>query len=262
MPEPLLRRHLVLAAMTAAAIIAVVMLEPIAQDPLYHGFADQRAWLGIPNAANVLSNLAFLAAGGAGLVRLRRASVDCDLTRCLTVFFAGVVLTAAGSAWYHLAPDNRTLLWDRLPMTLAFMGLFAAVIVIYVSAAFGRRLLIGLLALGLASVLFWFFGETAGRGDLRPYLLVQFLPLVLIPLILGLYQRPTPFNAALLGMLGLYLLAKGAESVDARLFEMSGSALSGHTVKHLLAAIAAWLPAYALAGTPVATAMDAEPAAD
>lgn len=245
-------RHAVLLGCALAATLAVLLQAPLAQDPAYHYFADQRALTGIANAGNVLSNAPFLLAGLLGLARLRRTTVNADLARCLAVFFAGVTLTAFGSAWYHAAPDNASLLWDRLPMTLAFTGLFAAVIVEFVSRTAGRRLLLPLLAAGLASVLYWAGTEAAGAGDLRFYLLVQFLPLVLIPLILALYRRPSFLNGALLGMLGLYALAKAAEEFDASLLAASHGLVSGHTLKHLLAATAAWLPARALrrAGPP------------
>ncbi len=118
-----------LAGVTLVAIISVSLLDSIPQDLAYHEFADRRAFTGIPNLFNVLSNLLFLIIGLAGLCQLvgRQLQLDTELRPTVAVFFLGVALTAAGSAFYHLQPDNATLVWDRLPMTLAFMGLVALV---------------------------------------------------------------------------------------------------------------------------------------
>jgi len=224
-----------------SAVVAAVFLEPLAQDSRYHNFADQRDWAGIPNIFNVLSNGPFLIAGIAGLLALRAAPLTAVSRTCLIVFFSGVTLTALGSAAYHWRPDNATLLWDRLPMTLAFVGLTALVISEYLSNKLAGRLLWPMLLAGLLSVVYWLWTESRGSGDLRWYLLVQFLPLVLIPLILLMYRGRSDWAATLTGMLLLYVVAKVCELLDGAIYGY-GDAISGHSVKHLIAANASWLP--------------------
>jgi hypothetical protein len=230
-----------LVAISLLAILAAFAGKPLPQDPAYHDFADQRSWLAVNNAANVLSNLPFLLTGIAGLLALRAGRIAPDSRYCLAVFFAGITGTAFGSAWYHFQPDNDSLFWDRLPMTLAFMGLFACTLAEYVSGSLGRRLLVPLLLAGLLSVVYWAWSAANGGGDLRWYFLVQFLPILLIPLILWLYRGESDWTATLIGMLVLYALAKLCEELDSVIYA-AGELVSGHTLKHLLAAVAAWLP--------------------
>jgi hypothetical protein len=155
---------------------------PIAQDPTYHDFADQRSLLGIANFGDVVSNVGFVVVGLLGLtyvVGRRGMTVPPAASDCwpYAVFFVGVALVAVGSGYYHLAPSNGTLLWDRLPMTVAFMALFAAFIVDRIHSRLGVTVMLPLLiALGIASIAYWHVTEAAGHGDLRFYDLVQFYP--------------------------------------------------------------------------------------
>ena len=118
----------------AIAVGIAALLVPRTPQPLsYHHFADQRTWLGVPNFGDVVSNLLFLLAGVLGLVFLFGKSSHGQFLdpreRWPYVFvFVGILLTAFGSAYYHLAPDNARLVWDRLPMTIVFMPLVAALI--------------------------------------------------------------------------------------------------------------------------------------
>lgn len=221
-----------------AAVALAFWLEPIPQDPSYHRFADGRTLLGIPNFWNVATNLPFLWIGILGIARrsrLRWAALRLPyLMLCV-----GAALVGFGSAWYHLSPSTPTLVWDRLPMTVAFMSLFAAVVQDRVSERWGRILLWPLIVAGVASIAWWYGSELAGHGDLRPYAVVQFLPMLLIPLVLALYRGQGLASAWLWAALGAYLLAKLAEHFDAVIFEVTGL-LSGHSLKHLLAALAVW----------------------
>ncbi len=122
-----------LMAMFIAAVVWLFFLEPMPQSELYHVFVDTRSWLDIPNFGNVMSNLPFVVTGGFGLwYVLGPAGRDIFDDRAdrwpYVVFFIGVALVSVGSAYYHLAPDNARLFWDRLPMTVAFMALFSAFI--------------------------------------------------------------------------------------------------------------------------------------
>ncbi|HQR29638.1 MAG TPA: ceramidase domain-containing protein, partial [Anaeromyxobacteraceae bacterium] len=159
-----------LLAVTIACVVVALSGPRVPQSIQYFDFADERTLAGIPNAFNVLSNVAFLAVGVAGLavVRPGRAAFRDPRERTpWRVLFAGVTLTGVGSAWFHLAPSSASLVWDRLPMTIGFMGLLSALLTERVDARWGRRLLWPLVALGLGSVLYWYFTELAGAGDLR-----------------------------------------------------------------------------------------------
>jgi len=249
-----LRRHwreIVLLAPAFAGAVVLAWHGPIPQDPRYDLFADTRTMLGIPNAANVLSNLAFLLAGAAGLLFLStdRSSTAFRESRerlPYFFFFAGVCLTAFGSAWYHLAPDHARLAWDRLPMTVAFLSLFAAFLAERVRPDLARRLLAPFLLAGIASVLYWRFTEQAGRGDLRPYALVQYYPVLALGLLLVLYPARFTLGGVLWGVGGFYALAKAFELADEKILRSIGF-VSGHTLKHLAAAAAASLVLFMLA---------------
>lgn len=232
-------RRLFIATLSLIAVALVYSFAPIPQDPAYHRFADSREIFGLANAGDVLSNLAFLLVGSAGLwiVPRGRAAGQPALMLCYRVFFAGVVLTAFGSMYYHLAPDNARLVWDRLPMAVSFMAFFATVIAELVSARLARALLVPLVIVGVASVLYWIVTELRGAGDLRAYALVQFLPMLLIPVLLMLYPRPRGYLRYILVLVACYAVSKGLEFADAEIFRM-GEIVSGHTLKHLFAALA------------------------
>ena len=229
--------HLLIGMVAAVAVVGAFLLDPIPQDPAYHRFADFSGLLGIPNFWNVATNLPFLAVGLAGLLQLPLLAVPA-LRLHYIVFCTGVALVAFGSAWYHFDPSTPTLVWDRLPMTIAFMALFAALISDRVSPALGRALLWPLVALGISSIAWWIHTELLGQGDLRPYAVVQFLPMLLIPLMLLL--RPGALHAKWLwASLGAYVGAKLAEHFDAAILDALGG-FSGHSIKHLLSALGAW----------------------
>jgi len=228
-------RQTLLFAVGLAAIIAMFLVDRIPQDPGYHRFADGRAILGVPNLWNVATNLPFLAVGVAGLLHAREA----PLRLHFIVYCVGVALVAIGSGWYHLGPSNAALVFDRLPMTVAFMALFAAVVADRVSPDLGRALLWPCVAAGIASIGWWHLTETAGAGDLRAYAIVQFLPMLLIPLMLLLFPGMRMQASWLWAALAAYAGAKAAEFFDAGIYALGGF-VSGHSLKHLLAALSAW----------------------
>jgi hypothetical protein len=241
----------------------VFCLPPIPQDPNYHAFADGRTMLGVPNFLNVVSNVPFLLVGAFGLwLVLRHDAVGPDgplLERAerwpLFVLFAGVLLTAFGSAYYHLAPDNDRLVWDRLPMTIAFMGFFASMIGERIDVRAGTWLLWPLVWLGCASVINWHLTEQRGAGDLRLYGFVVFYPLVTIPLLLWLFPARYTRSGDVIVALGWYLLAKLMEMVMDHAVYNVGHVVSGHTLKHLSAALGAyWLLRRVQRQRPVLTA--------
>ena len=237
-------RFNVLGAVAIVATVAMLMQGRIPQPAAFHLFADGRTLLGVPNFWNVASNLAFLVAGVLGLMAYARAgpALDPALRPAYLAVFLGSALICLGSGWYHLAPDTPRLAWDRLPISLTFMGMFSVVVGEYLKPDWGRRLLAPLLAAGMASVAYWHFSEVMGLGDLRFYALVQVIPLLLVPLILILFRAGRPgrlSSAHLWGMVGLYGVAKVLESFDPELLQITG--LSGHTWKHLAAGAAVYL---------------------
>ena len=234
------KNRILLVGIVALIGAMFLLTEPVPQPPAYHQFADDRNIFGTPNFWNVATNIAFLLSGLAGLHVLRAGEhpgVVRELLPAYRLFFAGIFLTAFGSAWYHLAPANNSLFWDRLPMTLGFMGFFVVVIGEHVSIAAARKLLVPLLVVGVLSVVYWYVSEIAGTGDVRPYAIVQFLPMLVIPVILLVY--PTRFDTVgfYWWMLVIYVLSKLVEHFDGQILAATGL-ISGHSVKHLLAAAA------------------------
>ncbi len=154
-----------------------------------------------------------------------------NLRNAWIVLFAGVTLVSVGSACYHLYPNNQTLVWDRLPMTIGFMGLFVALLGEYISERLGVFLVPAIL-LGLSSVLYWHWSD-----DLRFYIWVQLIPLLTIPFVMILYRAGYSHQWLLLLALGWYALAKISEVADGEIFRLSQGIVSGHTIKHLLSAL-------------------------
>jgi ceramidase len=228
-------------------IIAVTMLDPVAQDPLYHVFADQRPMVGVPNFMNVMSNLPFLIVGILGwrMIASNAETVTPATRLAWIVFFFGISLTAFGSGYFHLEPNNDSLVWDRIPMTIGFMSLVSIIISEYFSPQPGKRLLLPLLFVGIGSVVYWAHAESLGAGDLRPYAIVQFLPMLLIPLTIILHKTRSDLGRYVWWMIGFYVAAKVAEQLDNNLYSF-GAAMSGHTLKHLLASLAPASLLYAL----------------
>jgi len=209
--------------------------------PSYHHFADQRIWLGIPHFGDVVSNIAFLIAGLWGLAFLSRKSslaqfIDARERWPYFLMFLGLVLTAFGSAYYHLAPDDARLVWDRLPMTVVFMPLVAALVAERVNVKLGLWLLPVMIAVGIGSVIQWHLSVEHGMGDLRFFVAVQVYAVLALLAALLLPPRYTR-GSDLLVVAGLYVLAKICETADHQIFS-AGHFLSGHTVKHLSAGTA------------------------
>jgi hypothetical protein len=238
-------RALAIIGLTLAMIVVMALAPRIPQNESYHDFADQRAVLGISNFLNVVSNLPFLFVGIAGLLFLTRkqstSSRDSFFHRFerwpYLMFFLGVTLTCFGSAYYHLSPNSNRLMWDRLPMSIAFMSLLAAVIAERINVRVGLVSLLPLVAVGVTSVIYWHLGEQRGNGDLRPYVLVQFYSLVAIILTAIMFPSRYTRDRELLVASVCYALAKALEVLDSQILA-TGGIVSGHTLKHVLAAIA------------------------
>lgn len=221
-----------LVTLVISTLIFLFTKDPIIQDQAYHNFTDKRPWLGISNFGDVISNIAFIFVGIWGILNLRRFKPRAAYTSWM-IFFVGVTLVAPGSAWYHWNPNDLTLVWDRLPMTIAFMGLFTAMLSTYISSKYEMRLLPVCLVFGFSSVFYWHYS-----GDLRLYYFVQIAPLMIIPLVIILFKSKDILPSYLVGSLSFYIIAKIVEFNDGKIFEMTSGAISGHTLKHLSAAIA------------------------
>jgi hypothetical protein len=233
------RTGMVLLVILSMLVVLAILLAPRVAQPLScHQFADTRSWLSISNFGDVASNLPFAIFGIAGLVFLAtKSSANTFLDRrerwpYLTLFL-GILLTAFGSGYYHLMPNNARLVWDRVPMTIAFMSLISAMIAERIDVTLGMRLLLPLLAIGILSVVQWHFSEQRGAGDLRLYAGVQVYAVAALVLLLLLPPRYT-HTSDLAWVGAFYLLAKALEAGDRPIFA-AGNIVSGHTLKHLAA---------------------------
>jgi hypothetical protein len=229
--------------LTAGLLLATAALPPLPQPPEYHLFADRRSFLGIPAFLNVVSNLPLLLFGALGLgFLLRRGRPAFVAPREIwpyALFFLGILLTGCGSAWYHLAPDNERLFWDRLPLAAVCAAFTATVVSDRLGSRAGLIALLCLLAAGLGSVFYWIATERAGAGDLRPYGFVHFYPAVLVPVLLRCAPARYSRGGEEWGVLFFFGLSLACELLDRPIFALGGL-VSGHTLKHLFAAVAVW----------------------
>jgi hypothetical protein len=228
-------------ALAFAVAIAALLTPRMDLPPSYHHFADQRGWLGVPNFGDVASNILYLLAGLWGLAFLSSKPsfdqfVDARERWPYLVVFLGMFLTAFGSAYYHLAPGNNRLVWDRLPMTVVFMPLVAALIAERVNVRLGLWLLPILTAVGIGSVIQWHVSVLRGAGDLRFFGAVQVYAVLALLVVMLLPPRYTR-GSDLLVVAGLYAVAKICETADRQIFSL-GHVVSGHTLKHLSSGLA------------------------
>ncbi|ODS99253.1 MAG: hypothetical protein ABS56_01735 [Lautropia sp. SCN 69-89] len=233
-----------LVVLTLALAAGFTFVPPVPQWPEYHGFADRRACLGLPNCLDTASNVLFVLAGAWGLhvllgTTLRPVFLDARERLPYALFFLAVVLIGLASAYYHLAPDNTRLAWDRAAMALAFMAWFAALFAERVGVKAGLMLLAPLCAAGLGAVFYWSWSETQGAGDLRPWLLIQLMLILLVPLLLWLYPPRYSRGHDMLAVVGLYLVALLLDLGDRTVFALTDGLVGGHALKHLVAALAA-----------------------
>jgi hypothetical protein len=229
-----------LAALAALALFAIALLPAIPDPPALRVLADDRAVFGVPNFWNVVSNVPLLLVGAWGVLAMRRARFIGPLERWpYVVAFVAVALTGIGSVYYHLAPLDERLVWDRLPIALSFMALVCALAGDRMGGRAAMTALVPSFVLGAASVFYWRWSALHGRENIVPYAVVQYGALLAIVVIgARLPSRYTRTHDVLIAV-GLYVLAKLAELLDAPLYAL-GHVLSGHTLKHVLAALAIW----------------------
>ncbi|XP_076947461.1 uncharacterized protein LOC143619407 [Bidens hawaiensis] len=217
-------------------LVLMFVTPSIPQDQDYHDFADQRQFFGIPNALNVISNVPFFFIGVIGLIlcyykNFFKLSLQGELCGW-TFFYIGVAAVGIGSSYYHLKPNDARLVWDRLPMTIAFTSIIAIFIIERIDERKGTYSIIPLLLAGAVSILYWRFFD-----DLRPYALVQFVPCIAIPLMAIMLPPMYTHSSYWLWAAGFYLLAKVEEAIDDTIYNWTNHIVSGHTLKHLCAAL-------------------------
>ena len=241
--EAIINPRIILLLLSSLITALVIILVPhVSQDPAYHNFADQRYISGIPHFWNVVTNIPFILLGITGFFKIQKQELPGilpDLFRAYLAFFMGLVLTGLGSGYYHLDPSNSTLVGDRMAITISFMSFFVLIFGESISTKTASRLLAPLLLFGLASVVYWNITEKIGTGDLRFYALVQFLPMLLIPLMLLFYGSCLSGRRWILAIILVYGAAKITEMYDHQIYELIG--FSGHSLKHLIAAFGAFL---------------------
>lgn len=268
------KRRISLPCATILVLLSAFFLfvEPIPQPQSYHNFADARGFrcrcsFGggsggaplflppnvrgksiIPNFGDVVSNMVILIGGLSGLLALMMMPVPTDgadewqLGTCLPLFFVATVAVSIGSTYYHWNPTDSTLIWDRLPMTVAFAAIFCFMLDDYIGSntnSTGQSVLAPFVIIGMLSVLYWTYTD-----DLRLYAVVSILPLLLMPILFICY-RPRHTGVAQQGIgLSLYFAAKICEEKDHEIFHWTGRRISGHSLKHVLAGLAPILIAY------------------
>ncbi len=226
------------------AAAALLLAPPLPEPAMFRVFIDERAFFGIPSFWNVVSNLPLLLVGAWGIYVVarsdERAFVDPLEKWPYGLCFGAVALAGIGSTWFHLAPDGDRLMWDRLPIALGFMALLAGVISERASVRAAMRALAPLLVAGAGSVLYWRWSMVHGAENIVPYAVVQYGALAAIVVLATLRSRYTQ-GADLFVVAAVYAAAKAVEVLDRPIYELGGL-VSGHTLKHLLAAVAVgWL---------------------
>jgi len=235
--------YFLIVSVAALALVAVFTQDPIAQDPAYHLLADTRDIWQLQNFWNIISNLPYLLVGLLGLYKVTQTSsleILEDFKLAYILFFTSVAFVALGSGYYHLEPNNNTLVWDRLPMTVVFMSFFAILVSEFVSKSVAKALLSPLIVAGIASVVYWQISESWGEGDLRFYALVQFTPVIMIPIILLCFRSRYNRVYGYWGLLLTYTIAKLVEYLDVEIYQLLGF-ISGHSIKHIVSAIGVYI---------------------
>ena len=237
-----------LAGITALVVAVAMFLPPMPQSAEYHHFADPRIFFGIPNFNDVVSNLAFLLSGGIGLLflwRLRQIPkqttfVDRRESLPYWVMFLSISAVALGSMAYHWSPSIEYLVWDRLPIGITLAALLSATLIERISLIAGLWALPILIFLAVMSVLYWYWTEQHGAGNLNFYIVMQFYSILLIVWISLRFPSRYTHGGEIHQVVALYAVAKVFEMLDTQIFAWTNNWISGHTFKHLIAAYAAY----------------------
>ncbi len=210
-------------------------LPPLTQAVDYHEFADHRAWGCLPYAIDVLTNLPFALCGVWGLLSLANPTTVQGTQRHMAqLFFWGLVITALCSTWYHLSPTNERLTVDRYGMTVAFAGVMGLAVSGRISERAG--LMCGVASLVLGAMSAWVWLE---YGNLTPWAVYQFAGMAWLLALQLLPRQPTALSISWMSVVGIYAVAKLLELADHPVYEFTGW-VSGHSLKHIVASLAAW----------------------
>jgi hypothetical protein len=231
-------RGTAVAAVAALPFAIAAALGAVRHGPSFHRYADQRAVLGIPHGLDVLSNLPFIVVGVAMLVSLGRVA-DPLLRRLGRACAVATVAVGLGSAAYHVAPSDASLVLDWAPIAVLLVLLDALVIADRASRRLGMFAAVALPLLAIASVLAWYQGGGTAGGDMRGYLAVQAMGVALVPALLLLYPRGALRDRDLWLALAGFAAMRGLHAADGALLAAIG--VSGHSLKHVVAALAAAL---------------------
>lgn len=229
------RKTYIILLLALACVIALLILGPIPQDQNYHDFADQRNLWNIPNFLNVITNVPFVIVGILGLQGTRNIKEN-ELKYILFTLFIGFLLLTLGSGYYHWRPANNPLVYDRIPIVIVLMSFFAYLIYNCINKRTGYKAFVVLNVIGIISVIYWGYSESLGHGDLRWYGMIQFFPIIAIPLILILYNSSIKIWKEIVPIFLFFALAKIAERFDAEMYHLFNSTISGHSLKHLFMA--------------------------
>ncbi len=227
------KHYLLIFAIIAPLILLYTLSGPIPQDQAYHSFADQRSFFGLPNFFDIFSNIFFFIPGILG-IRLCMAK-NAQFNISWKLFFLSVCLVAPGSVFYHYGPNDFAMIWDRLPMTLAFTSLTVAILTDTFHWKYETPLLIALPLVGAYSILHWQI-----FNDLRPYAWVQLTPIICVLLLACLYKKNGLTPKYLFLTFFFYSAAKLTENFDLQIFQFTNLCFSGHSIKHILAAAAVY----------------------
>jgi hypothetical protein len=234
-------KYIILLVLTLVTIVSTFSIGRVPQSLIYHQFTDQRHFYGVPNFLNVFTNLPFIVIGVLGIINLQKLSVTGIHFWNYLLLFIAIFLTGFGSAFYHFSPENATLIFDRIPMTIIFMSFLSLTIAECINEKVARILLLPLIFFGISSVLFWYYSEIQGMGDLRMYGFVQFYSIYIIPVIAFLFPSSL-FKKGINSLLWInvtYALAKFCEYFDTEIYSLV-HLVSGHSLKHIAASLSGW----------------------
>lgn len=226
------KKQYIILLLALVCVITLLILGPIPQDHNYHVFADQRKLWNIPNFLNVVTNLPFAVIGLLGLQGIRNIKEN-ELKHIFLTLFTGFLLLTVGSGYYHWFPQNRSLVYDRIPIVIILMSFFAFIIYTCIDKVAGYKAFVVLNIVGVTSVIYWIVSERYSQGDLRWYGMVQFFPIIAIPLILILYSASIKIWKDIIPIFLFFALAKVAERFDKEMYHFLNNSISGHSLKHL-----------------------------
>jgi hypothetical protein len=226
------KRDTLIALLIIISFVSLFFIAPIPQDLNYHLFADKRALYGINNFLDVASNIPFLLVGLLGF-RYTINNWGIHSSSSWLIFFVAIFCVGLGSSYYHLHPANDTLTWDRLPMAIGFMALFVIILTDYINLRLEKWLLAPMCLIGALSVVYWHVYD-----DLRFYAWVQFVSMALLLIIIFIYKPSHLQRKYIVYAYLFYALSKLTEYFDKQIFDLFGQLISGHTIKHLFAALA------------------------